>query len=81
MTTIEAASSPIPRHPQAMDGHAGRFRARIRGQRGPPGAGPALAYCPVQARSSRSSVSAMSSVQILPLSMPARSSSGAWEQS
>ena len=77
MTTIEAASSPVPRHLQAMDGT-------------PSGAGPgsvasaarpALAYCPVQARSSRSSVSAMFSVQILPLSMPARSSSGAWEQS
>ena len=81
MTTIEAASSPIPRHSQAMDGHAGWCRARIRGRRGPPGAGPALAYGAVQARSSRSSVSAMFSVQILPLSMPARSSSGAWEQS
>jgi hypothetical protein len=81
MTTIEAASSPIPRHSQAMAGHAVRCRARIRGQRGPLAAGPALAYRPVQARSSRSRVSAMFSVQILPLSMPARSSSGAWEQS
>jgi len=42
---------------------------------------PAQAYCPVQARSSRSSVSAMLLAQILPLSMPARSSSGAREHS
>ena len=52
--------------------------------RRPPGAQrrmTAIAYCPVQARSSRSSVSAMLLAQILPLSMPTRSSSGAREQS
>jgi RNA polymerase-binding transcription factor DksA len=42
---------------------------------------PAGVYLPVQARSSRSSVSAMTLAQILPLSMPTRSSSGAREQS
>ncbi len=30
MTTIEAASSPIPRHSQAMAGHVVRCRAHTR---------------------------------------------------
>ena len=42
---------------------------------------PARVYLPVQARSSRSSVSVMALAQILPLSMSTRSSSGALEQS
>ena len=87
---------PPARHSEEDDDHRGREQpdpaapashGRARGRRRPGSVAsvarpvrPGAAYCPVQARSSRSSVSAMLLVQILPLSMPARSSSGAREQ-